>query len=204
MVSVNPKTPVVAAAALLLLLCSGCTGGEEYAFEWESGGATYKSNVSEPRGLLRAFSIREKIIVMPEIHLGENSQNQEIFNWSAIPLYTVVAGNDKNAIQMILFMENNGMQECHTNMGDLKTQLVLDRGECRRLLDDWNREAVIHLPLPNPKQGQPFIELGANRITVMARSPQEQAALTGALAEELFPNAKAVLERAGEKLEEMK
>ncbi len=184
----------------LLFLANGCIEKpeKEFGFEWESSGATYKSDFAEPKGLLGSFSIRQKIILAPEIHFGENNANSEIFNWSVIPFYTVMAGNDKNAIQLIQFMGHGIKKKCITNFGDLKTEESLDETGCNALIEKWSDELVIFLPLPDPSLRHSFIEASENRVWVRARNTQEQATLAKALSRKLFPNTDEVLEKASE------
>lgn len=193
------------ASFALAFFLSGCSQQpvQKFRFEWEHDGLLFASDYAEPKALLRAFSIKPKVILLAELSGGESTENPEIFNKSFIPFYAVVAGNDRNAIQLIMFVEGGNTKECQSNFGDLKTQVFLNANECAALLERWNEELVIRFQLPDSSLGRSFVLLEENKAVIKARNISEQAALSSALAEQLFPNAQEILEGAKEKLKEL-
>lgn len=191
---------------LLLLFYLGCIQQkeEEFAFEWDKNGILYKSNAGQPKTLLREFSLQQKIILKSEVYLEKSESNLKTFNQSIIPFYAVLAGNDKNAIQLIFFIKDNERKKCSSNFGDVKTQVEMDKNQCIQLLNKWKNTPSVFFPLPNSPVSKSFIEVKENEVIVRAKSVHDQSVLSSALAEELFPNAKSVLEKAKKMLEKMK
>lgn len=205
----RPKTLAVIfiGALLFAFLFSGCIQQsiqQEFKYEWEDEGILFQSDFGEPKVLLREFTLKPKIIVGAELALEKTSENPEIFNNSVIPFYVVVAGNDRNAIQLIMFVENGKLQECETNYGNVRTQVSLESKECSEFIEKWNTELFVFFPLPDSSLKRSSIVLEESRITVKARNVEEQAVLSQSLAEHLFPNAQEILEKAKEKLRELK
>ncbi len=191
---------------IALLFLAGCTQQlqEKFSFTWKDNGVTYKSNQPNARAIVSSFSIKPALVIETELHSEQNPENAEIFNWSAIPLYTIISGNDRNAIQFIKLVKDNKLEECITNFGDFNSQVKLNSSDCNALMQEWKSLAVISLPLPNQAIAEPFIEVKQNSLILHSRSTQEESVLTMALAEKLFPNAKSVLEKASKKLKELK
>lgn len=205
----HSRTLTLIFAGLVFLLCllSGCGqqgSQQEFEYEWEDG-VLFQSNFKEPKVLLREFALKQEIIVETELLLEKPNENPEIFNKSIIPFYTVVAGNDRNAVQLLLFVGSGGrIQECQTNFGNVKTQVALQGEECSELLDKWNYELLIFFPLPDASIKRSSVILEENKIIIKAKNTEEQAVLSRSLAEHLFPNAREILDRAKEKLKKLK
>jgi len=205
MKAATPAIGLAAIAIAALLLSAGCVQpeGEKYTFELDENGVVYASNTAEPRALLREFAVKHKVILATEVHSQDHEENPQIYNWSAIPFYVVIAGSDRNAIQLILFIEGGEPGDCITNLGDVKTQVDLEKAECLALLEEWSRDLVISLPLPDKELARPLIVLEESKATIKARNTSEQSALSRALMRKLYPNADSILEAAGSLLKEV-
>jgi len=200
----SKKIALISLVALLFL--AGCSQQpmEKFAFTWVDSGITYKSNQAGAKELLGSFSVKPKILIATEVHAGQNPENAEIFNWSTIPLYVIISGNDRNAIQLIKFIKDRELQQCITNSGDFNTQITLNSSDCNSLLQKWASIPTISLLLPNSSLPASFIEVRKNSLVLHSRSTQEESALSTALAEKLFPNARSILRKASKKLKELK
>ncbi|MCX6802091.1 MAG: hypothetical protein NT067_03165 [Candidatus Diapherotrites archaeon] len=193
---------VVALAVLISLSLAGCSQPEKKpAFEWGAGSAFYQSDAGEPKELLRGFSIEPKVVVAAELWLGEPGKNADIFNNAFIPFYAVVAGNDRNAIQLIIFKDSGGqISKCHTNYGDVKTQEVLGRAECEAFLAAEDHNLTILFRIPDASLSRSVIWLDSSRATVRAKNTEDLVILSRSLALQLYPNASEILEKTKEKL----
>jgi len=191
---------------VLLLAFSGCDQKPVRKFEFETfeDGVTFASDTGPPLELVKGFSIMKKVVVLTEIYALENSQNRDIFNLSAIPIYAIVSGNDKNAIQFINFMESGETKKCSTNFGNVLEETEFPDLECAGVIQSFGKALIIELKLPDSALEKAYIELADGKATVHARSPEEQAMFANTLAEKIYPNAKEVLKGASEKLKELK
>ncbi|MFH1234181.1 MAG: hypothetical protein V1493_01050 [Candidatus Diapherotrites archaeon] len=196
---------VVALAVLLSLFLAGCAQPEEKpAFEWDAGSAYYLSNFGEPKQLLRGFSLRPEVVVAAELWLDEPGRNADIFNNAVIPFYAVVAGNDRNAVQLIVFKGADGLTEkCQTNFGDFKTQVVLEKAECDAMLAGRNGALVVVFRLPNPAEQRSAVWLDENSAAIRAKNAEDLMVLSRSLALQLYPNANEVLQQTKDKLGQM-
>ncbi len=186
-------------ALLLFAFFSGCTQPQ---FEFEKGGVKFYSSEAEPKELLRGFSLAKTMIVEAQLSMTDQKSNVGTFNQSFIPFYTVVAGNDVNAIQFLVFKETE-IVDCQTNFGSLTTQEFLAKEECIALKETWGEEkTVVFLPPdPNVQRAGVFVE--SNKAIIVSSSLEEQAIITGVLMEVIYPNAQAVLERSKQKLKQL-
>jgi hypothetical protein len=200
------KTAFLAVVALaVVLLLAGCIRpGEKPAFEWDAGSAYYMSDFGEPKALLRDFSLRPEVVVAAELWLDEPGRNADIFNNAVIPFYAVVAGNDRNAVQLIVFKDAGGaISKCQTNFGDFKTQVALEKAECEAMLSGRNGALVVVFRLPNPSEQRSAIWLDENIAAIRAKNADDLVILSRSLAVQLYPNANEVLQQTKDKLGQM-
>ncbi|MEM0359944.1 MAG: hypothetical protein QXK06_01225 [Candidatus Diapherotrites archaeon] len=196
---------VLVLALFFLIVFFGCAGPKEKAaFEWNSGSAFYQSNVGEPKELLRGFSVKEKVVVAIELWLDEPGKNADIFNNAFIPFYAVVAGNDRNAVQVVVFKTADGrISKCHTNHGDLKTQEILESIECESFLAGTGSGLIVFFNMPDASLNRSVVWLEENKAILKAKNAEDLVIMSRSLAEQLYPNAKEILAKTREKLGEV-
>jgi len=193
-----PATPLTI-ALLLFAFFSGCTQPQ---FEFEEGSVKFYSNQAEPRELLREFSLAKTMVVEAHLSMTDQKLNVGTFNQSLIPFYTVVAGNDVNAIQFLVFKDSK-IVECQSNFGSLTTQEFLSKEECALLKEEWSELKTIVFQAPNPSVQRAGVFVESNKAEIVSRSIEEQSIISTALMKVIYPNAQAVLERSKQKLEQL-
>jgi len=186
-------------ALLLFAFFSGCVQPQ---FEFEEAGVKFYSNESDPKELLRGFSIAKTLVVEARLSMTNQKSNVGTFNQSLIPFYTVAAGNDVNAIQFLVFSDSD-IVDCQTNFGSLTTQEFLTGEECIALKETWSEKKTVVFQQIDPDTQRAGVFVESNKAEIVSRSLEEQAIITKALMEVIYPNAQAVLERSKQKLEQL-
>ena len=196
---------ILALSLIALIAVSACVQGEApaYQFEYESHNALFGSDTTEPKQLLNSFAVKKHVVLAIELDNSGQSGNPEKFNRAFIPFYAVIAGNDRNAIQLVMFKDGSAITECQTNFGDLKTLEYLDESECLEMLFGEKSDLVIFFPSPDESIPRSHVFLEEKRIIVKAKNADDQYALSTIIMAELFPNYAEILERANEKLKQL-
>lgn len=176
---------LVAIAAMFLLPTN------MYKYNFTINGVNYKSNTYTPTEFGDEFKQNTTVYVSPK--LIENGADQYVAN--AMNLWLVILNaNNIDTIQLIRTTDAQGnMLGCYTNEGDVRTSKMISTQECNAILDDSSK-AFIFIELASEDR----VILSKNKLDIMSSKQANLGPTNFAVMEEMFPNAKEMLDKVNQ------
>ncbi len=168
-------------------------------FEQFKNGVLFTSDTNEPIELLKNFSKKETFFISPQLTMENSTLNSEISNNFFLPAIVVIAGNDKNAVTLGRVYSDSMLLVCETNMGNPKTRISITKEDCLSFLKEKDAVAIL-VDFPSESNALDEVFVGENFVEIKAKSFASLNLMTIALLEEMFPNARKVIDSSNERV----
>lgn len=164
-----------------------------YQFEQSETHVVLYSNEAQIPLLLDRLSANDSFLVAVELR-EQGPTNQYMAN--ALNLFSVVLIGNQKAVTNVFLVNSpeNELLSCHTNQGDVLTDLELSRDDCLALLDSFSGGKIV-IRLPQASVGKAQAVLSGNQLELRASKVEDLSFASLAVLERLFENTSAILAR---------